>query len=128
MDLPEGLLFTKDHEWIRVEDGVATIGITEYAQESMGDVVYLELPDEGATLASGESFGVVESVKAVSDLFSPINGSVVEVNASLTDTPEVVNDDPYGAAWMVKVKLNSGDNMEGLFTPEEYQRYLDEEK
>ncbi len=128
MELPEDLLFTKDHEWIRVEDNVATLGITEYAQESMGDVVYLELPNEGARVTKGESFGVVESVKAVSDLFSPLSGSVVEANSHLTDTPEVVNDDPYGAAWMVKIKLDSGDDLEGLFTPEEYQRYLDEEK
>ncbi|MCP3678185.1 MAG: glycine cleavage system protein GcvH, partial [Deltaproteobacteria bacterium] len=98
MELPEDLLFTKDHEWIRVEDNVATLGITEYAQDSMGDVVYLELPNEGASVTKGESFGVVESVKAVSDLFSPLSGSVVEANAHLTDTPEVVNDDPYGAA------------------------------
>ncbi len=80
MELPEGLLFTKDHEWVRVENGVATLGITEYAQDSMGDVVYLELPDEGASVTTGEPFGVVESVKAVSDLFSPLNGSVIEVN------------------------------------------------
>jgi glycine cleavage system H protein len=128
MELPEGLLFTKDHEWIRVEDGVATLGITEYAQDSMGDVVYLELPNEGASVTTGEPFGVVESVKAVSDLFSPLNGSVIEVNTNLAETPEVINDDPYGAAWMMKIKLNSGDDLEGLFTPEEYQRYLDEEK
>ena len=94
----------------------------------MGDVVYLELPDEGASVTTGEPFGVVESVKAVSDLFSPLNGSVIEVNTNLADTPEVINNDPYGAAWMVKIKLNSGDDLEGLFTPEEYQRYLDEEK
>ncbi|MFQ5585438.1 MAG: glycine cleavage system protein GcvH [Thermodesulfobacteriota bacterium] len=128
MDLPEDLRYTKEHEWVKIEDGTATVGVTEYAQDSLGDVVYLELPQEGDTVVKDEPFGVVESVKAVSDLCSPANGTVVEVNDPLVDTPEMINDDPYGEAWLIKVEIKDPGDLDDLFTPEEYQRYIEEEK
>ena len=128
MNLPADLLYTTEHEWIKVDDRQVTIGITEHAQNSLGDVVYLELPREGESVTKGDPFGVIESVKAVSDLFSPVNGSVIEVNEPLTNTPEVINADPYGEAWMLKVEINGPEDLDGLFTPEEYQRYMEEEK
>ena len=127
MSLPADLLYTAEHEWIKVDDRQVTIGITEHAQDSLGDVVYLELPREGESVTKGDPFGVIESVKAVSDLFSPVNGNVVEVNEPLTNTPEVINDDPYGEAWMLKVEIKGPEDLDGLFTPEEYQRYMEEE-
>jgi len=128
MSLPADLLYTTEHEWIRVDDRQVTIGITEHAQESLGDVVYLELPREGESVTKDDPFGVIESVKAVSDLYSPVNGSVIEVNEPLTNTPEVINDDPYGEAWMLKVEIKGAEELDGLFTPEEYKQYLEEEK
>jgi glycine cleavage system H protein len=102
---PADARYSKDHEWIRVAGGVGTVGITDYAQKQLGDVVFLELPESGRTLAAGEVFGTVESVKAVSELFSPVSGEVVEVNAPLTQKPELCNTDPHGGAWMIRVKL-----------------------
>jgi len=103
--VPDNLRYTKDHEWIRVEGDKGVIGITDYAQNQLGDVVFLELPETGRTLAAGQSFGTVESVKAVSELFAPVSGDVVEINAALVSKPEVVNSDPYGQGWMMVVKL-----------------------
>ena len=124
-NIPDDLLYTKDDEWLRVEDDVATVGITDYAQDSLSDIVYLELPDEGDSFETGETFGVVESVKAASDLFMPIAGEIVEVNEDLADTPEVVNEDPYGAAWMVKIRLSDPDELEDLLSPEAYKEHCD---
>src|SRR5215467_6490054 len=104
MAYPKELKYTNEHEWIRVEDGTATIGITDYAQNSLGDIVFVELPKSGAELAQGKSFGTVESVKAVSELYSPASGTVTEINSSLTDSPEQINKDAHGA-WMVKIAL-----------------------
>ena len=128
MNLPADLLYTTEHEWLKVDNRQVTIGITEHAQDSLGDVVYLELPRAGESVTKGDPFGVIESVKAVSDLFSPVNGSVVEVNEPLTNAPEVINADPYGEAWMLKVEIKGPEDLDGLFTPEEYQRYMEEEK
>ena len=102
---PEGYRYTKDHEWIAVEGDRGKVGITDYAQKQLGDVVFVELPEVGRTLAAGEQFGTVESVKAVSELYSPVAGEVVEVNAPLADKPETINQDPHGAAWMIVIKL-----------------------
>jgi glycine cleavage system H protein len=111
--------YTETHEWVTVDDGLATIGITDFAQAQLGDVVYLELPQVGKMLEAGDSLGVIESVKAASDLYSPVAGSVAEVNHSLTDRPEIVNSDPYGNGWLVRVRLN-GDLGEGLLDEAAY--------
>ena len=124
MSVPEDLRYTKSHEWVRLEDGTATIGITDHAQEELGDVVFVELPEEGATIEAGDSFGTVESVKAVSDLYTPVGGEVVEVNSSLEDAPEKINEDPYGEGWIVK--LRTSDEAD-LLSPEEYEKVVEEE-
>ena len=116
--------FSKDHEWRRVEGDVATVGITDHAQDELGDVVFIELPDEGATFDAGESFGTVESVKAVSDLYTPVGGEVVEVNSTLEDAPENINEDPYGEGWIVKLRTTDEAD---LLSPEEYEKVVEEE-
>lgn len=125
MSVPEDLKYTKSHEWVRMEDDTATVGITDHAQDELGDVVFVELPEEGATFEAGDSFGTVESVKAVSDLYAPVGGEVVEVNSALDDNPEKINEDPYGEGWIVKLRT-SGEG-EGLLFAEEYQKVLEEE-
>jgi glycine cleavage system H protein len=124
LSIPDDLQYTKSHEWVRAEDGTVTIGITDHAQEELGDVVFVELPEVGATIESGDSFGTVESVKAVSDLYTPVGGEVVEVNSSLEDAPEKINDDPYGEGWIVK--LSSSEEAD-LLSPEEYEKVVEEE-
>ena len=119
--------YTKTHEWVTVDDGLATIGITDFAQAQLGDVVYLELPEVGRMLEAGDTLGVIESVKAASDLYSPVAGSVAEVNGTLTDQPEVVNGDPYGAGWLIRVRLN-GDLGEGLLDEEGYNAMVQAEE
>lgn len=128
MEFPKDLRYTKEHEWVRMEGNVATIGITDHAQDSLGDIVYLELPSDGAVVTKDETFGVVESVKAVSDLYSPISGTVIEINDALVDSPEVINGDPYGDAWMLKVEMNSSAEIKDLLTADEYKKYVEEEK
>jgi glycine cleavage system H protein len=124
LSIPDDLKYTKSHEWVRIEDGTATIGITDHAQEELGDVVFVELPDEGTTIEAGDSFGTVESVKAVSDLYTPVGGEVVEVNSSLEDAPEKINDDPYGEGWIVKLSTSEEAD---LLSPEEYEKVVEEE-
>jgi len=128
MDFPKDLKYTKEHEWVKLDGNVATIGITDYAQDSLGDVVYVELPQEGGTVTKNEPFGVVESVKAVSDLYSPISGGVTEVNDAIVDTPEAINEDPYGDAWMIRVELASPDELDDLMSADDYQKFIEEEK
>ena len=122
MSVPEGLLYTKEHEWIRQEGDVVVVGITHHAQDQLGDVVYVELPEVGASIEEGDTFGTVESVKAVSDLYAPVTGEVVAINEVLEDAPESVNSDAYGDGWMIKVKV-SGET-EGLMSPADYQALL----
>ena len=124
---PEDRRYTKEHEWIRLEGDRGTVGITHYAQEQLGDVVFLELPEVGRKIAPGEVFGTVESVKAVSELYSPVAGEVVEVNSALVQKPEVVNSDPHGAAWMMKVKLADPAAIGGLMDARAYQAYVQSE-
>ena len=124
MNIPEDLQYTKSHEWVRIEGDTATIGITDHAQDELGDVVFVELPDEGATFDAGESFGTVESVKAVSDLYAPVGGEVVEVNSALEDAPENINEDPYGEGWIVKLRTTDETD---LLSPEEYEKVVEEE-
>jgi glycine cleavage system H protein len=122
-NVPEDLHYSKDHEWVRVEGDAAVIGITDYAQNSLGDVVYVELPKAGEEFAANESFGSVESVKAVSEVFSPISGTVAEVNEALNDEPEKVNGDPYGEGWMIKLRMSSPGEVDSLLTAAEYEDF-----
>jgi glycine cleavage system H protein len=123
-NVPEGLYYSKDHEWLRVEGETGTVGITDHAQNSLGDVVYVELPKAGETFAAHDTFGSVESVKAVSELFLPVGGEVTEVNESLTDEPEKVNTDPYGDGWMLRVKLSNRGEVDSLLSAAEYEDYI----
>ncbi len=118
--VPENCRYTKDHEWVSVQDGVGTVGITEHAQEELGDIVFVELPELGQKFKAGEAIGSIESVKAVSELFSPVSGTILEVNESLEDQPEQVNQDPYGAGWMVKFKLADPAEMDELMDAAAY--------
>ncbi|MGC9453161.1 MAG: glycine cleavage system protein GcvH [Oceanipulchritudo sp.] len=121
-EIPENLKYTKDHEWLRLEgDGTATIGITDYAQSSLGDITFVELPEPEDRFAAGDSFGVVESVKAASDLYMPVSGKIIAVNESLSNHPEAVNADPYGEAWMVKIRLDDPAEAGGLMDPAAYR-------
>ena len=124
MNIPEDLQYTDSHEWVRIEGDTATIGITDHAQDELGDVVFVELPEEGDTFDADESFGTVESVKAVSDLYTPVGGEVVEVNSALEDAPENINEDPYGEGWIVKLRTTDGAD---LLSPEEYEKVVEEE-
>jgi glycine cleavage system H protein len=123
-NIPEDLHYSKDHEWVRVENDTGTIGITDHAQHSLGDVVYVELPKVGEKFGAHEAFGSVESVKAVSELFSPIGSEVTEVNETLNDEPEKVNSDPYGGAWMIKVRINDRGEVDKLMNAAEYEDYV----
>lgn len=125
---PENYRYTKEHEWVLVEGGTGTVGITDHAQEELGDIVYVDLPKVGTHLEQGKSLGSVESVKAVSDVYSPISGDVVEINPALADKPESLNADPHGAAWLVKLKLSAPAEVEGLMTAADYQAYIGAEK
>ena len=126
MELPEELKYTKEHEWLSIEDGVVTVGITDHAQEQLGDVVFVELPAAGDSVEKMEPFGVVESTKAVSDIYAPVSGEVAEVNDDLPDSPELVNEDPYGDGWMVKIAVQDVADFDGLMTAAEYRQYVDE--
>ena len=127
-NVPDNLHYSKDHEWVRVEGDTAVIGITDHAQEQLGDVVYVELPKAGETFAAHESFGSVESVKAVSEVFTPVSGDVSEANDSLNDEPEKVNKDPYGEGWMIKMKMSSAGEVDSLLTAAEYEDFTKAEE
>ena len=127
MSVPEDLQYTSEHEWISVEGEMAKVGITDHAQSELGDVVYVELPAPGKSLKAKDSFGTVESVKALSDLYSPISGEVKLVNEALEDAPELVNEDPYGKGWMIQIRLEDPADLEGLMSAEAYLEYLEEE-
>lgn len=124
MNFPANLKYTEDHEWIRVEGGVAYIGVTEFAQSELGDIVFLDIPTVGETLGKGDVFGTVEAVKTVSDLFMPVSGVVDEINPLLDSAPDLVNKDPYGEGWMVRVTLSDPSEMDALLSAEEYKAYL----
>lgn len=121
MNIPADLKYTKDHEWVKVEGDIAIIGVTDYAQGELGDVVYIEIETEGETLDKEEVFGTVEAVKTVSDLFMPVSGEVTEVNGALSDNPETVNSDPYGDGWMIKVKMSDTSELDGLLSADDYK-------
>jgi glycine cleavage system H protein len=124
MNIPANLKYTKDHEWLRVEGDIAYIGITDFAQRELGDIVFVEVETVGETLEREAVFGTVEAVKTVSDLFMPINGEVLELNSEITSNPEVVNSDPYGKGWMIKVKITHTADLAGLLSSEDYQKLV----
>jgi glycine cleavage system H protein len=125
---PEDFRYTKEHEWVRVEGDTGTVGITDHAQQELGDIVYVDLPKPGARVEQGKTMGSVESVKAVSNIYSPLTGEVTEINQALADAPEKLNEDPHGAAWLVKIKLSAAGELEGLMTAAQYQSYIGAEK
>ena len=125
MNFPDNLKYSSDHEWLRVEDIEAVIGITAFAQKELGDIVYLDIDTEGETLAAGERFGTVEAVKTVSDLFMPVGGKVLAVNPVLETAPETINKDPYGEGWMIRVQLTNPAELDGLMTAAEYEAAID---
>ena len=125
---PADYRYTKEHEWVKNEGGAAAVGITDYAQHELGDVVYVELPKIGAKLEAGKSFGTVESVKAVSEIYSPVSGEVTAVNDALGSSPEKINQDPHGAAWLIKVKLANPGELDGLMDAAAYQQYIREKE
>lgn len=127
MKFPEELLYTREHEWIRVEDDGAVVGITDYAQRELGDVVFVELPKAGDGFEAEKAFGSVESVKAVSEVYCPIGGTVTAVNEMLIDSPEIINNDPYGEGWMIRITIGNRSELENLLSPKEYKEYVEEE-
>jgi glycine cleavage system H protein len=124
MQIPGNLKYTKDHEWTKIEGDTAIIGITDFAQSELGDIVYVELPEVGAQTKQGESFGTIEAVKAVSDLFAPLTGEVLEVNSELSDKPEVINKDPYGDGWIIKIKFSDKGELEKLLDKSKYEELI----
>ena len=120
MKIPENLKYTKDHEWIRVEEGFAYVGVTDFAQGELGDVVFVEIETEGENLDKEEVFGTIEAVKTVSDIFMPISGEVLEINSKIEDEPELVNKDPYGEGWLIKISIADSSELDELLTPEQY--------
>ncbi|RLB55410.1 MAG: glycine cleavage system protein GcvH [Deltaproteobacteria bacterium] len=127
MNIPSELKYTREHEWARVEGNLVVVGITDYAQDELGDIVNVELPDEGEPVRRDEPFGAVESVKASSELFAPVSGKVTEINEPLLDAPETVNEDPYDEGWMIKIEMSDPGELEQLLDAEAYRRYLEEE-
>ena len=127
MKLPEDLLYTESHEWVREQGSLATVGITDFAQSQLKDIVYVEMPEIGAKFKKGDTLGVVESVKTVADLYSPLTGKIVETNATLKDHPQYVNEDPYGTGWIVKIEIENKDELKGLLSAKNYQGTLPEE-
>ena len=125
---PENYRYSKEHEWVNVEGDTGTVGITFHAQEELGDIVYVELPKVGAQVEAGKTLGSVESVKAVSDIYAPVSGEVIEINQSLVEAPEQMNRDPHGAAWLVKIRLKAPDEAQQLLSAADYQKYIGEEK
>ena len=124
MNIPENLKYTKDHEWVKVENGVGTIGITDYAQGELGDVVFVDISPDLEEVSSGDTFGSIEAVKTVSDLFAPVNGMVKEINAKLEDEPELINSDPYGEGWIIKIELSGDDEVNALMDSAAYKDHI----
>lgn len=126
--LPEDYYYSKDHEWAQVDENIVTIGVTEFAQEQLGEIVYVELPEEGAKVNQGESFGVVESVKAASDLYAPVSGTVIEVNLALADDPSSLNDDPMNDGWLIRIEMDSEKELANLMRVPDYKKLISEKK
>lgn len=127
MNLPDDCLFTKGHDWIRIEGDTGIVGITDFAQSELGDIIFVEYPDIGQTVAQNDPFGTIEAVKTVADLFAPVSGEIVGVNEALEDAPETVNEDPYGDGWLVKIKLSNSVEKENLLSAQDYETFVDED-
>jgi glycine cleavage system H protein len=127
MSAPENRKYTKTHEWVSLEGDIATVGLTDHAQQELGDITYLELPEAGDAISAGEPFGVVESVKAASDVYSPINGEILERNDAAIDAPEVINQSPYDSAWLIRVKVSDPSQLESLLDAKAYDTFVDEQ-
>lgn len=121
MNIPTNLRYTKDHEWVKVEGNIATIGVTDFAQQQLGDVVFVEIETQGDTLQKGDVFGTIEAVKTVSDMYMPVSGEILETNPKLEDAPEIVNEDPYGEGWMVKIKIEDDSDLDDLLSADDYE-------
>jgi glycine cleavage system H protein len=128
VNIPEELKYTKQHEWLKAQDGVATVGITDYAQSELGDIVFVELPQVGDAVSQGEPFGTIEAVKTVADLFSPVSGEVWEVNPKIEEDPAVMNKDPYGEGWMIKVKMSDASQADSLLSPADYRALIEKKE
>lgn len=128
MDSPKNLQYSKEHEWVRTEGDKAIIGITDHAQKELGEIVFIDLPKVGSSVEASETFGVVESVKTVSDLYSPVTGIIREVNEALDEDPEIVNNDPYGDGWLIIVEISDSKELDDLLNDKEYEAYIEEEK
>lgn len=126
-NIPEDFYYTKDHEWAQVDENIVTIGVTDYAQGTLGEIVYVELPEEGQKVTQGETFGVVESVKAVSDLYAPVSGTVIEVNSPLTDNPGQINDDPNDEGWLIRIEMDSEKELASLMRAPDYKKLIAKE-
>lgn len=124
--VPEELYYTKDHEWALVDENIVTVGVTDYAQDTLGEIVYVELPEEGQKVTQGESFGVIESVKSVSDLISPVSGTVIEVNAGLTDNPGTINDDAWNDGWLIRIEMDTEKELAALIKAADYKKLIAE--
>jgi len=126
-NVPKDLKYSREHEWIKADGNTGVVGITDFAQKSLGDIVFIELPGVGDEITAGDTFGVVESVKAASDLYAPVSGKVIEVNEEVLDSPQLVNEDPYGKGWLIKVEITNEAELEELLSPEDYEKLLEEE-
>ena len=126
--IPEDYYYTKDHEWAQVDENIVSVGITEFAKDALGEIVYVELPEEGQKVTQNEPFGVIESVKAVSDLYSPVSGTVIEVNTSLTDDPAVLNDDPVNQGWLIRIEMDTEKELANLMRAADYKKLIAEAK
>lgn len=124
MNIPEGLKYTKEHEWIKVEGNVGTVGLTDYAQGELGDIIYVDVTTVGSDVAAGETFGTVEAVKTVSDMYAPVSGKISEFNTAVNDNPASVNQDPYGAGWLVKIEISNMSDLDNLLSPEDYKNLV----
>ena len=124
MNIPNDIKYTKEHEWVSLDGEIATIGITDYAQSQLGDIVFVEFPDINSKINQNETFGVIEAVKTVADLFAPVSGEIIEVNSSLEDSPNFINSDPYGSGWIIKVKINDSNEYNGLMSSDVYEEHI----
>lgn len=127
MTFPEDLKYSKEHEWVRLSGNIATVGITDYAQDQLGEIVFVELPDEGEEFGKDDAFGVVESVKSVNDVYAPVAGRIVEINDPVVDSPEMANEDPYSEGWLVKIEISNPKDLKELMTSKQYEAYIKEE-
>ncbi len=124
MNIPEGLKYTKEHEWVKVEGNIGTVGVTDYAQGELGDIIYIDVTTVGSDVAMGDTFGTIEAVKTVSDMYAPVSGKITEFNSAVNDNPASINQDPYGAGWLVKIDISNMGDLDSLLSPEEYKNLI----